>query len=80
MKTRMMTLAVLTAFSGAAYAAAGQVTVTSPNGRAAIKIARDGGSYVVTRGGEPVLWDFGSAAVHLSLLQVPVVWGFVLLG
>ena len=24
--------------------------------------------------------DLGSAAVHLSLLQVPVVWGFVLLG
>lgn len=24
--------------------------------------------------------DLGSAAVHLSLLQVPVVWGFVLFG
>ncbi|MCS0613360.1 glycoside hydrolase family 97 protein [Massilia kyonggiensis] len=55
MNIRMMTLAVLAAFSGAAYAAAGQVTVTSPNGRAAIKIARDGGSYVVTRGGESVI-------------------------
>ncbi len=58
MNTRMMTLAaaVLAAFSGAACAAtAGQVAVTSPNGKAAIKIARDGGSYVVTRGGETVL-------------------------
>ncbi|MFT4045303.1 MAG: diacylglycerol kinase [Solimonas sp.] len=24
--------------------------------------------------------DLGSAAVHLSLVQVPVVWGFVLFG
>ncbi|MGB1563955.1 MAG: diacylglycerol kinase [Sinimarinibacterium flocculans] len=24
--------------------------------------------------------DLGSAAVHLSLLQVPLIWGFVLLG
>jgi alpha-glucosidase len=58
MNTRMMTLAaaVLAAVSGAACAAsARQVTVTSPNGKAAIKIARDGGSYVVTRGGETVL-------------------------
>ena len=58
MHTRMMTLAaaVLAAVGGAAHAApAGQVTVTSPNGRAAIKIARDGGSYAVTRGGEAVI-------------------------
>nr|WP_052170252.1 glycoside hydrolase family 97 protein [Massilia sp. JS1662] len=55
MNIRMMTLAVLAAFSGAAYAAAEQVTVTSPDGRAAIRIARDGGSYVVTRGGETVI-------------------------
>jgi alpha-glucosidase len=54
----MMTLAaaVLAALGGAAHAApAGQVTVTSPDGRAAIKIARDGGSYTVTRGGETVI-------------------------
>jgi alpha-glucosidase len=52
----MLTLAVLAAFSGAACASsAGQVAVTSPNGRAIIKIARDGGSYVVTRGGETVI-------------------------
>jgi alpha-glucosidase len=54
----MMTMAaaVLAALSGAACAAsAGQVTVTSPDGRAAIRIARDGGSYVVTRGGETVI-------------------------
>ncbi len=56
MNMRMLTLAVLAAFSGAACAAsAGQVAVTSPNGRAVIKIARDGGSYVVTRGGETVI-------------------------
>jgi alpha-glucosidase len=58
MNTRMMTLAaaVLATLGGAAHAApAGQVTVTSPDGRAAIKIARDGGSYTVTRGGETVL-------------------------
>ena len=56
MNIRMLTLAVLAAVGGAACAApAGQVTVTSPNGRAAIKIARDGGSYVVTRGGETVI-------------------------
>lgn len=58
MNTRMMTMAaaVLAALSGAACAAsAGQVTVTSPDGRAAIRIARDGGSYVVTRGGETVI-------------------------
>ncbi|WP_413675346.1 glycoside hydrolase family 97 protein [Massilia cellulosiltytica] len=56
MNIRMLTLAVLAAFSGAASAAsAGQVAVTSPNGRAVIKIARDGGSYVVTRGGETVI-------------------------
>ncbi len=56
MNIRMLTLAVLAAFSGAACAAsAGQVAVTSPNGRAVIKIARDGGSYVVTRGGETVI-------------------------
>ncbi|MFS2217228.1 glycoside hydrolase family 97 protein [Telluria sp. Tellsp104] len=56
MNIRMLTLAVLAAFNGAACAAsAGQVAVTSPNGRAVIKIARDGGSYVVTRGGETVI-------------------------
>ena len=58
MNARKMTLAaaVLAAASGAACAAsAGQVTVTSPDGRAAIKVARDGSSYVVTRGGETVL-------------------------
>ena len=56
MNIRMLTLAVLAAFSGAACASsAGQVAVTSPNGRAIIKIARDGGSYVVTRGGETVI-------------------------
>lgn len=58
MTPRMMTLAaaVLAAFAGAACAApAGPVTVKSPNGRAAIRIARDGGSYVVTRGGETVI-------------------------
>jgi alpha-glucosidase len=58
MKTRMMTLAaaVLAALSGAACAApAGSVTVTSPDGRAAIRIARDGASYAVTRGGETVI-------------------------
>jgi alpha-glucosidase len=54
----MMTVAaaVLAALSGAACAApAGSVTVKSPDGRAAIKIARDGGSYTVTRGGETVI-------------------------
>jgi alpha-glucosidase len=52
----MMTLAVLAALSGAACAApAGPVTVTSPDGRAAIRIAPDGGSYVVTRGAETVI-------------------------
>ncbi|WP_322401978.1 glycoside hydrolase family 97 protein [Massilia luteola] len=56
MNTRMMTLAVLAALSGAACAApAGPVTVTSPDGRAAIRIAPDGGSYVVTRGAETVI-------------------------
>lgn len=58
MNTRMMTLvaAMLAAFSGAAGAAPGsQVTVTSPNGQAAIQIAPDGGSYVVTRGAETVI-------------------------
>jgi alpha-glucosidase len=51
-----MTLAaaVLAALSGAACAA-GTVTVKSPDGRAAIRIARDGGSYTVTRGGETVI-------------------------
>jgi alpha-glucosidase len=54
----MMTLAaaVLAALSGAARAApAGPVTVKSPNGQAAIRIAADGGSYVVTRGAETVI-------------------------
>jgi alpha-glucosidase len=54
----MMTLAaaVLAALSGAACAvSAGPVTVTSPDGRAAIRIAADGGSYVVTRGAETVI-------------------------
>jgi alpha-glucosidase len=54
----MMTLAaaILAASSGAACAAiAGPVTVTSPNGQAAIRIAADGGSYVVTRGAETVI-------------------------
>jgi alpha-glucosidase len=47
---------VLAALSGAACAApAGTVTVTSPDGRAAIRIARDGASYTVTRGGETVI-------------------------
>jgi alpha-glucosidase len=58
MNKRMMTVAaaVLAALGGAACAApAGPVTVKSPNGRAAIKIARDGASYVVTRGGETVI-------------------------
>ena len=56
MNMRMLTLAVLAAFSGTASAASsGQVAVTSPNGRAVIKIARDGGSYAVTRGGETVI-------------------------
>ena len=58
MNTRMMTLAaaVLAALSGAACAApAGTITVTSPDGRAAIRIARDGGSYTVTRAGETVI-------------------------
>jgi alpha-glucosidase len=51
-----MAAAVLAALSGAACAApAGPVTVKSPNGRAAIRIARDGASYVVTRGGETVI-------------------------
>jgi alpha-glucosidase len=52
----MMTLAaaVLAAMSGAA-SAAGPVTVKSPDGRAAIRIAADGGSYVVTRGGDTVI-------------------------
>jgi alpha-glucosidase len=54
----MMTLAaaVLAALSGAACAApAGPVTVKSPNGQATIRIAADGGSYVVTRGAETVI-------------------------
>jgi len=58
MKSRIMTLAaaVLAASNGAACAApAGPVTVTSPNGQAAIRIAPDGGSYVVTRGADTVL-------------------------
>ncbi|WP_083684557.1 glycoside hydrolase family 97 protein [Massilia putida] len=58
MNIRLHTLAaaVLAASSGAACAApAGQVTVTSPDGRAAIRIARDGGSYAVTRGSETVI-------------------------
>ena len=58
MNTRMLTMAaaVLAALSGAACAAqGGPVTVKSPNGRAAIRIARDGASYVVTRGGETVI-------------------------
>ena len=56
MNMRMLTLAVLAAFSGAASAAStGQVAVASPDGRAVIKIARDGGSYAVTRGGETVI-------------------------
>ncbi|MBW8898583.1 MAG: glycoside hydrolase family 97 protein [Massilia sp.] len=58
MKLRMMTLAaaVLAASSGAACAAsAGPVTVTSPNGQAAIRIAPDGGSFVVTRGADTVI-------------------------
>ena len=45
--------AMLAATSGAACAASagtGPVTVTSPNGQAAIRIAPDGGSYVVTSG------------------------------
>jgi len=53
-----MTLAaaVLAALSGAACAApAGPVTVKSPNGQATIRIAADGGSYVVTRGAETVI-------------------------
>jgi len=56
----MMTLAaaVLAASGGAACAAsAGPVTVTSPNGQAAIRIAPDGGSFVVTRGADAVLAD-----------------------
>jgi alpha-glucosidase len=58
MNTRMMTLAaaVLAALSGAACAApAAPVTVTSPDGQAAIRIAPDGASYVVTRGAETVI-------------------------
>jgi len=58
MNTRMMMLAamVLATLHGAARAApAGPVAVTSPDGQAAIRIAVDGGSYVVTRGGETVL-------------------------
>jgi len=52
----MLAAAVLAALSGAACAApTGPVTVTSPNGRAAIQIAPDGGSYFVTRGGETVI-------------------------
>ena len=54
----MMTLAaaVLAVSGGAACAAtAGPVTVTSPNGQAAIRIAADGGSYVVTRGADTVI-------------------------
>jgi alpha-glucosidase len=58
MNTRMMTLAaaVLAALGGAACAApAAPVTVTSPDGQAAIRIAPDGASYVVTRGAETVI-------------------------
>jgi alpha-glucosidase len=74
----MMTMAaaVLAALSGAAYAAsAGQVTVTSPDGRAAIKIARDGGSYVVTRGGETVI---AASPLGLELDGQPELGGLVL--
>ena len=47
---------MLAASSGAACAApARPVTVTSPNGQAAIRIAPDGGSYVVTRGADTVI-------------------------
>jgi alpha-glucosidase len=50
--------AVLAALSGGACAATavtGAVTVTSPNGQAAIRIALDGASYAVTRGAETVI-------------------------
>ncbi|WP_198115537.1 glycoside hydrolase family 97 protein [Massilia rhizosphaerae] len=60
MNTRMLTLAaaMLAALNGAAHAApAGPVTVTSPDGKAAIRIAPDGASYTVTRGGETVIAD-----------------------
>lgn len=60
MNTRMMTLAaaMLAALNGVAHAApAGPVTVTSPDGKAAIRIAPDGASYTVTRGGETVIAD-----------------------
>lgn len=60
MNTRMMTLAaaMLAALHGVAHAApAAPVTVTSPDGKAAIRIAPDGASYVVTRGGETVIAD-----------------------
>jgi alpha-glucosidase len=56
----MMTLAaaMLAALHGVAHAApAGPVTVTSPDGKAVIRIAPDGASYVVTRGGETVIAD-----------------------
>jgi alpha-glucosidase len=56
----MMTLAaaMLAALHGVAHAApAAPVTVTSPDGKAAIRIAPDGASYVVTRGGETVIAD-----------------------
>lgn len=55
-RTKTLAAAVLAALSGAACAApAGPVTVTSPNGQAAIRIAPDGASYVVTRGAETVI-------------------------
>jgi alpha-glucosidase len=55
-RTKTLAAAVLAALSGAACAApAGPVTVTSPNGQAAIRIAADGASYVVTRGAETVI-------------------------
>lgn len=78
MNTRMMTVAaaVLATLSEAACAAsAGQVTVTSPDGRAAIKIARDGSSYVVTRGGETVI---ASSPLGLDLDGQPELAGLVL--
>jgi alpha-glucosidase len=56
----MMTLAaaMLAALNGAAHAApAAPVTVTSPDGKAAIRIAPDGANYTVTRGGETVIAD-----------------------